>query len=129
MSLVARHLEENGLPTLVIGSAYDIVSHCGIPRYLYTDFPLGNPCGKPYDNNMQMEIIYQAISLLEEASEGNTIWRSECTWSEENSWRDEYLHVNESNRAELARLGEARRRQQIQEKSVENKRAPMISQM
>ena len=129
MSLVARHLEENGLPTLVIGSAYDIVSYCGIPRYLYTDFPLGNPCGKPYDNEMQMEIIYQAISLLEEASEGNTIWRSECTWSEENSWRDEYLHVNESNRAELARLGEARRRQQIQEKSVGIKRAPMITQM
>ena len=129
MSLVARQLEENGLPTLVIGSAYDIVSYCGIPRYLYTDFPLGNPCGKPYDNEMQMEIIHQALSLLEEASKGNTILRSICTWSEENSWRDEYLHVNESNRAELARLGEARRRQQIQEKSVENKRAPMISQM
>ena len=78
---------------------------------------------------MQMEIIHQALSLLEEASKGNTILRSICTWSEENSWRDEYLHVNESNRAELARLGEARRRQQIQEKSVGSKRAPMISQM
>ena len=63
-----------------------------------------------------MEIIHQAFSLLEGASE-------------ENSWRDEYLHVNESNRAELARLGEARRRQQIQEKSIGSKRASMISQM
>ena len=129
MSLVARHLEANGLPTLVIGSAHDIVSHCGIPRFLYTDFPLGNPCGKPYDNDMQMEIVHQAITLLEEAFEANTIRRSTCIWSEANSWRDEYLHVNEDNRAELARLGEARRRQQIQEKSIGKKRAPMISQM
>ena len=129
MSLVARHLEANGLPTLVIGSARDIVSHCGIPRFLYTDFPLGNPCGKPFDNDMQMEIIHQAIALLKKAFEANTIWRSTCIWSEENSWRDEYLHVNESNRVELARLGEARRRQQMCEKSISKKRAPMISQM
>ena len=129
MSLVARHLEANGLPTLVIGSARDIVSHCGIPRFLYTDFPLGNPCGKPFDNDMQMEIIHQAIALLEKAFEANTIWRSTCIWSEENSWRDEYLHVNEGNRVELARLGEARRRQQMREKSISKKRAPMISQM
>ena len=76
-----------------------------------------------------MEIIHQAFSLLEGASEENTISRSASTWSEENSWRDDYLHVNESNRAELARLGEARRRQQIHEKSIGSKRASMISQM
>ena len=78
---------------------------------------------------MQMEIVHQAIALMEEAFEANTIWRSTCIWSEENSWRDEYLHVNEGNRVELARLGEARRHQQIQEKTLGKKRAPMISQM
>jgi len=78
---------------------------------------------------MQMEIIHQAATLLEEAFEANTIWRSTCIWSEENSWRDEYLHVNANNRVELAKLGEDRRRQQIQEKSIGKKRAPMISQM
>ena len=129
MSLVARHLEANRMPTLIIGSAYDIVSHCGVPRYLYTDFPLGNPCGKPYDVEMQIEIIRQAVSLLEEAEEANTICRSSCSWSEENNWRDEYLQINEGNRERLAQLGEDRRRQQAQEKSIGGKRASMISKM
>ena len=117
------------MPTVIIGSAHDIVSYCGVPRYLYTDFPLGNPCGKPYDIEMQMEIIRQAVSLLEEAEKANTINRSPCSWPEENSWRDEYLHVNEGNREQLAQLGEDRRRQQAQEKSLGEKRASMISQM
>ena len=129
MSLVARYLEANHIPTLIIGSAHDIVSHCGVPRYLYTDFPLGNPCGRPYDIEMQMKIIHQAVSLLDDADEANTVRRSPCTWSGENSWRDEYLHVDEGNREELAKLGESRRRQQAQEKSIGEKRAPMISQM
>ena len=129
MSLVARYLEANHMPTLIIGSAHDIVSYCGVPRYLYTDFPLGNPCGKPYDVEMQMKIIHQALSLLEEAHEANTYRRSPCIWSEENHWRDEYLHINEGNREELAQLGKARRHQQAQEKSHGKKRASMISQM
>ena len=48
LSLVARHLEANGLPTVIIGSALDVVEHCGVPRFLFTDFPLGNPCGHPW---------------------------------------------------------------------------------
>ena len=76
-----------------------------------------------------MEIAHQAVCLLEEAQEANTITRSPCIWSEKNNWRDEYLHVDKGNRKELAQLGKARRRQQAQEKSLGEKRAPMISQM
>ena len=56
MSLVARELEQSGLPTVIIGSALDIVEHCGVPRYVFTDFPLGNPCGHPWQRDMQREI-------------------------------------------------------------------------
>ena len=37
MSLVARILEEAGIPTVILGSAIDIVEHCGVPRFLFTD--------------------------------------------------------------------------------------------
>ena len=57
MSLVARHLEANDIPTIILGSAKDIVEHCGVPRFLFTDFPLGNPCGKPWDVEMQRRIV------------------------------------------------------------------------
>ena len=64
MSLVARFLEEHGFPTLIIGSAIDIVETCGVPRYLHVDFPLGNPCGKPFDRAMQKRIVTQGLSML-----------------------------------------------------------------
>ncbi|MEZ5231807.1 MAG: hypothetical protein R2749_03740 [Acidimicrobiales bacterium] len=48
MSLVARHLEANGIPTVIVGSARDIVEQAGVARFLFVDFPLGNPMGKPY---------------------------------------------------------------------------------
>ena len=65
MSLVSRHLEENGIPTVIIGAARDIVEHCGVARFLFTDFPLGNPCGEPEKVDMQRAIFTGALDLLE----------------------------------------------------------------
>ena len=47
--LVARHLEANGIATVVMGCAKDIVEHAAVPRFLFSDFPLGNSAGKPHD--------------------------------------------------------------------------------
>ena len=49
ISLVARHLEANGISTVVMGCAKDIVEHAAVPRFLFSDFPLGNSAGKPHD--------------------------------------------------------------------------------
>ena len=49
VSLVARHLEANGISTVVMGCAKDIVEHAAVPRFLFSDFPLGNSAGKPHD--------------------------------------------------------------------------------
>ena len=57
MSLVARHLEANGIPTVLFGCARDIVEHCAVPRFVFSDFPLGNPTGKPYDLDMQRAVL------------------------------------------------------------------------
>ncbi len=38
-SLVARHLEANGIATVVMGCAKDIVEHAAVPRFLFSDFP------------------------------------------------------------------------------------------
>ena len=64
VSLVGRHLEANGIPTVVIGSARDIVEQCGVARFLFTDFPLGNACGRPWDVDMQRAIVSMAFDLL-----------------------------------------------------------------
>ena len=38
ISLVARHLEANGISTVVMGCAKDIVEHAAVPRFLFSRF-------------------------------------------------------------------------------------------
>jgi len=97
------------MPTVIIGSALDIVEHCGVARFLFVDFPLGNPCGKPWDKAMQQRIVRRALSLFETARTPRTTVRSEETWGED-GWRRRYMEVSEENRDELARKGEELRR-------------------
>ena len=63
MSLVARRLEESGVATVVVGSARDIVEEAGVPRFVFVDFPLGNPCGKPGDRAMNRSIVSLALEV------------------------------------------------------------------
>lgn len=93
MSLTARHLEENGIPTVIIGSAKDIVELCGVPRFLFTDFPLGNPCGKPYDSAMQRAITNMALDLLESVTFPNTTVKAPFEWDEPIEWRRSYMAI------------------------------------
>ncbi len=111
MSLVARHFEENGVPTVVMGSARDIVEECGVPRFVFTDFPLGNPCGKPWDAAMQRSIVGTALDLLERAWMPRTMIQTPFSWGSE-EWRENFMRVDESNREALFRAGEDRRRRQ-----------------
>ena len=105
MSLVARYLEQQGLPTVIIGSALDIVQHCRVPRYLHVDFPLGNPCGKPFDRDMQRRIVTQGLTLLEKADTAGALEYSAENWGSD-TWRDQYMEISDANREELKRKGE-----------------------
>ena len=93
MSLVARHLETNGLPTVILGSARDIVEQCGVPRFVFTDFPLGNPCGKPYDALMQRAIVGIALDLLETARHPRTTVQTPFQWDATGEWRATYMRI------------------------------------
>jgi len=115
--LVARYLEAHGIPTVVLGSAMDIIEYCGAPRYVHVDFPLGNPAGKPYDLDMQKSITSSALSFFEQATRDNSILRLPHKWSESEAWRDAYAEVTDENRDELLRKGEERRKQQEQLKA------------
>jgi hypothetical protein len=93
VSLVARHLEANGIPTVVLGCARDIVEHVGVPRFVFSDFPLGNSCGKPFDDETQQGILEHALGLLESATAPRTTVQTPYVWSEDASWRDQFLDV------------------------------------
>ena len=115
MGLVARHLEENGMPTVILGSARDIVDHCGVPRFLFTDFPLGNPCGRPWDRDMQRAIVAMGLDLLESADAPRAVVQTPYRFADgaaEEAWRRGYLHIDQVHREELRKAGVRRRASQ-----------------
>ena len=90
MSLVARHLEANGIPTVIVGAARDIVEHAGVPRFVFSDFPLGNPCGRPFDVAMQHTILDIALGVLESARYPRTTVQTPFVWDTDHSWKLRY---------------------------------------
>lgn len=117
MSLIARHLEENNIPTVVIGSARDVVEECGVARFLFTDFPLGNPCGKPWDKEMQGAIMDIALDLLQWAWQPRTTVQAPIVWSDDETWRTLFMHVSDEMRDSFKKAGEARRAAQAKAKA------------
>jgi hypothetical protein len=91
VSLAARYLEDNGIPTVVFGCARDIVEHCGVPRFLFSDFPLGNPTGRPFDLDMQRHVLSLGLDLLVNATTPGTTVVAPYEWSADRSWKDKIL--------------------------------------
>ena len=94
MSLIARHLEAHQIPTVIMGCARDIVENVGVPRYLWSDFPLGNSAGKPNDVESQHDTLALALELFESASGPRTTVVSPQTWSEDENWKNDFMNVN-----------------------------------
>ena len=94
MSLVARHLEADGLPTVIMGCAKDIVEHCGVPRFLFSDFPLGNSAGKPFDADSQAATLELALRVLETAPGPRTTVQSPQRWNDDAAWKLDYNNLS-----------------------------------
>jgi len=82
VGLIARKLEEAGLPTVMIGSCRDMMAQVRPPRSVFVDFPLGRQCGKPGDKALQRSILLDALRVLAEASAPGEIVDLPYEWGE-----------------------------------------------
>src|SRR5216683_2263728 len=114
VSLIARHLEANGIPTVVIGCAKDIVEHCGVPRFLFSDFPLGNGAGRPHVRESQATTLELALRVLESAPAARTTLQSPLRWNADGSWKLDYLDLTKLSPEKIA----ARRKEFDEVKTV-----------
>jgi D-proline reductase (dithiol) PrdB len=103
VSLVARLLEASGIATVVLGCARDIVEHVGVPRFVFSDFPLGNAAGRPNDPASQDATLELALALLEAAAAARTTVRSPLRWSDDDAWKLDYCNIERLAPAEIAR--------------------------
>lgn len=97
---------------MIVGSAKDIVEYCGVPRFVYTDYPLGNPCGRPYDDDSKRIIMDAALSQLRDATTPGVTLQTPLRWDDSDAWKANFLRVGPDNIDALRAAGDARRADQ-----------------
>jgi hypothetical protein len=102
VSLAARHLEENGIPTVIMGCAKDIVEYCGVPRFLFSDFPLGNSAGRPFDADSQALTLDLALRVLETAPAARTTVQSPLRWRDDAAWKLDFSNLDRMTPEQIA---------------------------
>jgi D-proline reductase (dithiol) PrdB len=103
VSLAARVLEQAGIASVVMGCAKDIVEHVGVPRLLFSDFPLGNAAGRPRDIASQDQTLELALQLLESATAARTTVQSPLRWSDNADWKLDYCNIERLSPQEIQR--------------------------
>ncbi len=86
MGLIARVLEEAGIPTTTVSSARDITASVKPPRAVFVNFPLGHTTGVPFDVQVQMGIVRVALDTLTEATEPGAIVDLPYQWPDDPAW-------------------------------------------
>ncbi len=70
---------------MVIGSARDIMEAVKAPRAVFTDFPLGHNIGKPFDEELQRNILSDTFKALKSIEQPGTIINLPYLWSGDSS--------------------------------------------
>lgn len=89
VGLIARAVEEAGIPTLTMTSALDITNAVKPPRAVFLNFPLGHQTGKPHDRELQRRIVRDAIAAFETISRPGQIVELPYVWdANDRSWEE-----------------------------------------
>jgi D-proline reductase (dithiol) PrdB len=83
VGLVARVVEEAGIPTVVVSTGRDLSAQVKAPRTVFVNFPMGNPFGRPFERAQQREILLDALRALELVRAGGTLIDLPYTWVED----------------------------------------------
>ena len=77
-----------------MGAARDIVECCAVPRFWWSDFPLGHSAGKPFDEASQQQTLRGALALFDTAAGPNTTVASPQIWSEDEAWKQDFMDTS-----------------------------------
>ena len=93
VALAAHCLEIDGIATVIMGCAKDIIEHVGVSRLLFNDLPLGNAAGLPHDEESQNLVAQLALDLLVDATQPRTTRQSPLVWSGASDWKKDYSNA------------------------------------
>ena len=86
-----------------MGCAKDIVERCGVARFLFSDFPLGNAAGRPHEPESQRQTLALALDLLESATHARTTLQNPQHWDDNGLWKLDFQNVDQIPAEEIAR--------------------------
>lgn len=86
-----------------MGCARDIVEQAGVPRFLFSDFPLGNAAGRPNDPGSQAFTMELALDVLESAPGPRTTVQSPLRWSDDPDWKLDFSNIERLSQEEIDR--------------------------
>ncbi len=86
MGLIARGVEEAGIPTVLLGSCLDMMKQLMAPRTVFVDFPLGRQCGRPNDRELQIDILKDTLAFLEKVENPGQVLELPYEWGEPFDW-------------------------------------------
>jgi hypothetical protein len=83
VGLVARVIEEQGIPTVLVSTGRDLTAQVRPPRSLFVNFPMGNPFGRPFDAAMQRRILRDALALAGSATQPGELVDLPLDWGQD----------------------------------------------
>ena len=88
MGLIARSIEEAGIPTLTLTSALSITRSVNPPRAAFLDYPLGRTAGPPHAPAVQRRILLDALTGFETITEPGGFIELDHAWSGNDDWKE-----------------------------------------
>ncbi len=84
-------IEGSGIPTLVIGTALDIMRKVRPPRAAFVDHPVGRTFGPPHDRQRNLAVLRKVLAELPLFIRPGEIRDMVCQWESDGSraWEDE----------------------------------------
>jgi hypothetical protein len=77
---MAHVIEARGTPTLVIGTALDIMNKVRPPRAVFVDHPVGRTFGPPRNRVRNEVVLVAALNELSKFTTPNEIRDIHCHW-------------------------------------------------
>lgn len=82
MGLVARKLEEAGIPTVTLDMIWTYHRMIGMPRVAAIEHPFGRPFGDVGDTQRQRDVLVSALEFARDAREPGEVRHLPYRWHE-----------------------------------------------
>ncbi len=83
MSVLARLLEADGIPTVIVTPMPAVAEALGAPRIVGVEFPFGHPFGMPHDPAVHDRVLGTALTVLAGAGRPGTRVDVDLVWPQD----------------------------------------------